>query len=171
VIFVSRFLPMFRAVVPIFAGTSGVGFWRAAIPMALASAAWYGAIVYLGATAGRKNWQEIRSTVEASGKWLAVAAGVLALAVGWWWWKSRREAPSAGRVVSPRAAPPAEPGTEAAARRFLVEPFLDHLRFERGLAGNTLDAYRTTWCGWPPSRARRGAARRARSPRRTCARC
>lgn len=90
VIFVSRFLPMFRAVVPIFAGTSGVGFWRAAIPMALASAAWYGLIVYLGATAG-ENWEQIRSAVESSGKWLAIAAGVLAVGVGWWWWKSRRE--------------------------------------------------------------------------------
>jgi membrane protein DedA with SNARE-associated domain len=90
VIFVSRFLPMFRAVVPIFAGTSGVGFWRATIPMALASGAWYGLIVYLGATAG-ENWQGIRSTVESSGKWLAITAGLIALAVGWWWWKSRRE--------------------------------------------------------------------------------
>jgi membrane protein DedA with SNARE-associated domain len=89
VIFISRFLPMFRAVVPIFAGTSHVGFWRAAIPMALASAAWYGLIVYLGATAG-ENWEEIRETVESSGKWLAVAAGVVAVAVGWWWWKTRR---------------------------------------------------------------------------------
>jgi len=44
--------------------------------------------------------------------------------------------------VSPRAAPSAELPADAAARRFLVEPFLDHLRFERGLAGNTLDAYR-----------------------------
>ena len=91
VIFVSRFLPMFRAVVPIFAGTSGVGFWRASIPMAAASAAWYGAIVYLGATAG-ENWEEIRSAVESSGKWLAIAAGVLAILVGWWWKKSRRDA-------------------------------------------------------------------------------
>jgi membrane protein DedA with SNARE-associated domain len=90
VIFISRFLPMFRAVVPIFAGTSKVGFWRAAIPMAAASAAWYGLIVYLGATAG-ENWEQIRSAVESSGKWLALAAGVLAIGVGWWWWKSRRQ--------------------------------------------------------------------------------
>ena len=69
--------------------------WRASIPMALASAAWYGLIVYLGATAG-ENWQEIRATVEASGKWLAIAAGVIALAVGRWWWKSRREAAAGG---------------------------------------------------------------------------
>jgi integrase/recombinase XerD len=31
---------------------------------------------------------------------------------------------------------------DATARAFMVEPFLDHLRFERGLADNTLDAYR-----------------------------
>jgi len=91
VIFTSRFLPMFRAVVPIFAGTSGVGFWRATIPMALASGLWYGLIVYLGATAG-ENWEEIRSTVETSGKWLGIVAGVLALVIAWVWWRSRREA-------------------------------------------------------------------------------
>ncbi|HEX2204934.1 MAG TPA: site-specific tyrosine recombinase XerD [Longimicrobium sp.] len=37
------------------------------------------------------------------------------------------------------AAPPAD---DAALRRFGVEPFVDHLRFERGLSANTLDAYR-----------------------------
>jgi membrane protein DedA with SNARE-associated domain len=90
VIFVSRFLPMFRAVVPIFAGTTNVGFVRAAIPMALASAAWYGAIVYVGSTAGR-NWEQLRAGMESSGRWLFVAAAVLVAIVVWWWWKSRRE--------------------------------------------------------------------------------
>ncbi|HYJ80506.1 MAG TPA: site-specific tyrosine recombinase XerD [Longimicrobiaceae bacterium] len=38
---------------------------------------------------------------------------------------------------------PAEtPQQDQTVRRFLVERFLDHLRFERGLAENTLDAYR-----------------------------
>ena len=90
VIFVSRFLPAFRAVVPIFAGTSGVSFMRAAVPMALASAAWYGIIVYLGATAG-ENWEQIRSAVDASSRWLAIVAGILAVLVAVWWWRSRRE--------------------------------------------------------------------------------
>lgn len=95
VIFVSRFLPMFRAVVPIFAGTSKVGFWSAAIPMALASGLWYGILIYLGATAG-ENWDQIRGTVESSGRWLAIAAAVLAIGVFWWWWKSRRHSASEG---------------------------------------------------------------------------
>jgi membrane protein DedA with SNARE-associated domain len=91
VIFISRFLPAFRAVVPIFAGTSGMSFWRAAVPIAVASAAWYGLIVYLGATAG-ENWEQIRASVEASGRYLAIAAAVLGAIVLWWWYRSRREA-------------------------------------------------------------------------------
>ena len=46
--------------------------------------------------------------------------------------------------MSPRPAAAAHPGADASARRFLVEPFLDHLRFERGLAGNTLLSGRST---------------------------
>jgi len=44
--------------------------------------------------------------------------------------------------VSPRPAPADVLPDDAAARRFMVEPFLDHLRFERSLADNTLEAYR-----------------------------
>jgi membrane protein DedA with SNARE-associated domain len=93
VIFFSRFLPGFRAVVPIFAGVSGMGWGRTALPIALASALWYGLVVYLGATAGSR-WEEIRATVEASGRWFGIAAVVLFLIVAWWWWRSRREGAS-----------------------------------------------------------------------------
>jgi membrane protein DedA with SNARE-associated domain len=95
VIFISRFLPMFRAVVPIFAGTSGVGFWSAALPMALASGLWYGLLIYLGATAG-ENWEQIRGAVESSGRWLAIAAVIIAAGVFWWWWKTRKEGAEEG---------------------------------------------------------------------------
>ncbi len=91
VIFFSRYLPGFRAVVPIFAGTSGMGLVRTAIPIALASGLWYGLIVYLGATAGR-NWEQIRAGVEASGRWLGIAAGILFLLIAWLWWRSREKA-------------------------------------------------------------------------------
>lgn len=90
VIFFSRYLPGFRAVVPVFAGTSGMSLPRTAFPIALASGLWYGLIVYLGATAGR-NWEQIRTQVEASGRWLGLAAVVLFAVVGWWWWKTRGE--------------------------------------------------------------------------------
>lgn len=92
VIFFSRFLPAFRAVVPVFAGTARLGFWRTALPIAVASALWYGVIVYLGATAGR-NWEQVRAMVDASGRWLAVPGALAALAVGIVWWRSRRREP------------------------------------------------------------------------------
>lgn len=88
IVFVSRFLPMFRAVVPVFAGVSGMGFWRTAIPIAAASALWYGGIVYVGAAAGR-NWEEIVAMLSSIGRWFWVVAGIAAAGVAWWWWRSR----------------------------------------------------------------------------------
>jgi membrane protein DedA with SNARE-associated domain len=90
VIFVSRFLPMFRAVVPAFAGMSRIGWVRTALPIAVASALWYGLVVYLGATAGR-NWEAIRQALESAGRWVYVAALLLLVPVGRWWWKSRHD--------------------------------------------------------------------------------
>jgi membrane protein DedA with SNARE-associated domain len=92
VIFASRFLPAFRAVVPIFAGTSGLGFVRTAIPIMIASAIWYGLIVYAGATAGR-NWAELRAMLDSSGRWLGLGAAILILMVGVLWWRTRRRGP------------------------------------------------------------------------------
>src|SRR5688500_1116834 len=57
-IFVSRFLPAFRAVVPVFAGISKVPSVPLVVPLMIASGLWYGALVYIGAAAGR-NWSDI----------------------------------------------------------------------------------------------------------------
>jgi membrane protein DedA with SNARE-associated domain len=46
-IFVSRLLPVWRAVVPPFAGIAGLSAPRTLIPIALASALWYGALTFL----------------------------------------------------------------------------------------------------------------------------
>ena len=62
----------------------------AALPIAVASALWYGIIVWLGATAGR-NWEEIVAVLDSAGRWLWLVAGVAAAGVGWWWWKTRSE--------------------------------------------------------------------------------
>jgi len=45
-IFLSRLLPVWRAVVPPFAGIAGLSPLRALIPLALASGVWYGAVTY-----------------------------------------------------------------------------------------------------------------------------
>jgi membrane protein DedA with SNARE-associated domain len=97
VIFFSRFLPGFRAVVPVFAGTTGVGTLRTAVPIVTASAVWYGVIVYLGATAGR-NWDEIRGALDTPGRVLGVVALGLAGVLAWLWWRSRETEAGGGAV-------------------------------------------------------------------------
>jgi membrane protein DedA with SNARE-associated domain len=83
-IFVSRFLPGFRAVVPLFAGVSHVGALRAGTPIVLASALWYGCLVYLGAQAGR-NWPAIEVLLSRySGLLLAIALPLLGVLLVWW---------------------------------------------------------------------------------------
>jgi membrane protein DedA with SNARE-associated domain len=59
---VSRFLPAFRALVPVFAGVTRVPLRRVLLPLALASALWYGALVYLGAMAGATGTSSWRSS-------------------------------------------------------------------------------------------------------------
>ncbi|CAN5719282.1 DedA family protein [soil metagenome] len=90
VIFLSRFLPMFRAVVPPFAGVAGVGFFRTAIPLVAASGIWYGAIVYIGFAFG-SNWEAILSGFQRSSHWMAAVAAAALLPVLIWWWRSRSD--------------------------------------------------------------------------------
>lgn len=83
-IFVSRFLPAFRALVPVFAGVTHLSLVRVLPPLAIASGLWYAFLVYIGAMAGR-NWSAI---VEFFGRFsaglLAVATVLLVLVVAWW---------------------------------------------------------------------------------------
>jgi membrane protein DedA with SNARE-associated domain len=91
-IFVSRFLPAFRALVPVFAGVTRVPLGRVLLPMAVASGLWYGGLVYLGAAAGR-NWDAIVAMTDRLGGLLLVVALLLLSLLGLWWWSSRsREA-------------------------------------------------------------------------------
>jgi membrane protein DedA with SNARE-associated domain len=90
VILASRFLPMFRSLVPVFAGVSRLGFARTALPIGLASALWYGALLYVGAMAGQ-NWAELVTALERIGRWLYLAAAVVAALVAYWWWHSRHD--------------------------------------------------------------------------------
>lgn len=88
-IFFSRFLPGVRAVVPVFAGVARQPFWSVALPLAGASAVWYGGLVVAGTLAGR-NLQAILAALADVNRvllWLAVA---LALLAGWGWFRSRQ---------------------------------------------------------------------------------
>jgi len=88
-IFFSRFLPGFRAVVPVFAGTAHIGLWRAGLPMLTASGIWYGLLVYLGHEAGL-NWFALEALFRRYSAWLVWVAALLALGLLAWWVRSRR---------------------------------------------------------------------------------
>jgi membrane protein DedA with SNARE-associated domain len=88
-IFMSRFLPAFRAMVPVFAGVTHVPYWRVVVPLAAASALWYGALVYLGAIAG-KNWRAIMEFFSGASTLLLAVAVLLIAAFAFWWVKSRK---------------------------------------------------------------------------------
>lgn len=105
-IFLTRFLPGLRAVVPAFAGVSHQPVLPVAVPLAAASAIWYGVLVWLGATAGR-NVGTIWSWVEGTNRVLLVVAAVLMAAVGIWWYRTYRH----GSPASDREDPdePASP--------------------------------------------------------------
>ena len=89
-IFVSRFLPAFRALVPVFAGVTHVPLRRVLPPLAVASAVWYGTLVYIGAAASR-NWNAIMSFFAQFSTALMAVAAVLIVLVAAWWVRSRRE--------------------------------------------------------------------------------
>jgi membrane protein DedA with SNARE-associated domain/uncharacterized tellurite resistance protein B-like protein len=75
-IFLARFLPGIRAVVPPFAGIVDLSFSRAAVPIALASAVWYGGVTILGSVLGAQ-WERIAAILASVNQ----ALGLLALVV------------------------------------------------------------------------------------------
>ena len=95
-IFLTRFLPGLRAMVPASAGVSRIAWWRVAVPVAIASAIWYGALVWLGSTAG-SHLDEIKAWIDQANVALLMIALVVFYCAGLWWWRSRRfgqESPS-----------------------------------------------------------------------------
>jgi membrane protein DedA with SNARE-associated domain/uncharacterized tellurite resistance protein B-like protein len=88
-IFLSRFLPGIRAVVPPFAGLVGLGVARTLIPMGIASAIWYGGITALGAFIG-SEWQRIVGIVAGVNRTLGIATAVVAVAGIAWYLVNRR---------------------------------------------------------------------------------
>jgi membrane protein DedA with SNARE-associated domain len=91
-IFVARFLPGFRAVVAPFAGLAAIGVGRSLVPMALASALWYGGITILGTALGTQ-WSRLEAIMDRVNSSLAITGAVATVAlVGWWLLRRRRRA-------------------------------------------------------------------------------
>jgi membrane protein DedA with SNARE-associated domain len=87
-VFLTRFLPGLRSVVPVFAGVTHQPLLPVAIPLALASAIWYGALVWAGAYAGR-NLDAVLALLGRVNGWLLGVALLVFGAVLVWWWRTR----------------------------------------------------------------------------------
>jgi membrane-associated protein len=88
--FLSRLLPVWRAVVPPCAGIAAVPAARALAPIALASALWYGAITYLVATLGTNFDAVSRSLARVNLVLGVLALGLLAIFVLWTYRRLKR---------------------------------------------------------------------------------
>lgn len=89
-IFISRFLPGIRAVVPPFAGLVGLDAVRTFVPMGIASAIWYGGITLLGAFIGAE-WSRITALIAGVNRTLGIVTlGLAAAAAIWYVVRGRR---------------------------------------------------------------------------------
>jgi len=101
-IFLARFLPGLRAVVPAFAGISQLSPWRVVPPVLVASAIWYGALIWVGFQAAGQVPTVEAWLAEANRGLLLTATAVAALLVIWWF-RSRKSASHGEASRSPSA--------------------------------------------------------------------
>lgn len=87
-ILLSRLLPVWRAVVPPFAGVVGVPAGRALGSIAFASALWYGALTYLVTTLGT-NFELVTHALARVNLVLGIAAGILVVILVVWFLRRR----------------------------------------------------------------------------------
>lgn len=92
-IFVSRFIPGLRAVVPPFAGVANLGTLRVVLPLAVASGLWYGVLTFVAATAVREIDEIIEFARRLSLAGI-VSAGALVAVVVFAWRRQRRRRPA-----------------------------------------------------------------------------
>ena len=74
--------------VPVFAGVSRVGALKVIPPVAVASALWYGLLVYLGVLMAA-NLEAVFGWFLGINDVLLWIAGILGAAVAVWWWRTR----------------------------------------------------------------------------------
>lgn len=88
-LFLSRFLPGVRALVPPVAGVLQIPALSTAAIMAVASGIWYGAITFLAYRLGA-SWEELQARIGSLSMWAAIVAGALVLIGGIVWFVRRR---------------------------------------------------------------------------------
>ncbi len=88
-LFVSRFLPAVRAVVPVFAGAAKLPFLPVISIMGLASGIWYAFLTIIAFRAG-SDWEALQSTIANYSRAITVLAVVMVAVGAAIWWKKRR---------------------------------------------------------------------------------
>lgn len=88
-LFVSRFVPGVRAVVPPFAGALKVPFIPALAVMGIASGIWYGLVAWLAFRVG-SDWDALQATIKQYGTIAAIVAIVVVLIGAIVWFFKRR---------------------------------------------------------------------------------
>lgn len=89
-LFLSRFIPGLRALVPPFAGALRVPPLRATLAIAVASAIWYGIVTVIAYRVG-SDWATLQARLREAGATAALIAGALViLAVAWYLIRRRR---------------------------------------------------------------------------------
>jgi membrane protein DedA with SNARE-associated domain len=92
-LFLSRFVPGVRAIVPPFAGALRIPFLPSLLVMGFASGIWYGLVAWLAFRVG-SDWDALQSTIRQYGTIAAtVAIGVVLVGAIVWFFK-RRASPS-----------------------------------------------------------------------------
>jgi membrane protein DedA with SNARE-associated domain len=90
-IFLSRFVPGVRAVVPPFAGVARLGMVKALLPLALASGIWYGLLTWLVGKTARRIEEAARIVADLN--WILLGAAVLAAGGLVWFLRQRTPSP------------------------------------------------------------------------------
>ena len=88
-LFLSRFLPAVRAIVPPAAGALRIPMGRAMVLMGAASAIWYGVIAFLGYRVG-DDWERLSALVRSSTRTMGLVASALVLLALLMFWLRRR---------------------------------------------------------------------------------
>ena len=87
-LFISRFLPGVRALVPPFAGAMKIPATQVFVALSVASAIWYTLIAYIAYATGQ-NWSLVVARVTQSIKWMGIGAVVI-VAIGLLVWYLQR---------------------------------------------------------------------------------
>lgn len=92
-VFVSRFVPGVRAIVPAFAGALRLSLVYTTLMVATASALWYGLITVVAFRVG-SDWEQLKRTITQYGRTTAIiGVALLAVGIGIWLIVRRRHQP------------------------------------------------------------------------------